>query len=61
MDKRPDPVRVYEHAVRAGDRRLASLIAGRIFRGRSSPSVDCEQPPLGALESLRRLREHLGI
>jgi hypothetical protein len=41
------PLRALEHALRAGDRRLADLIAARLFPG--------------AHRALRRLRRHLGI
>jgi hypothetical protein len=41
------PLRALEHALRAGDRRLADLIAARLFPG--------------AYRTLRRLRRHLGI
>jgi hypothetical protein len=45
------PLRVLEHALRAGDRRLADLIAARLF-----PSVSP-----AALRTLVGLRERLGI
>jgi hypothetical protein len=41
------PLRALEHALRAGDRRLADLIAARLFPG--------------AHRTLLRLRQHLGI
>jgi hypothetical protein len=45
------PLRVLEHALRAGDRRLADLIAARLY-----PAV---VPP--ALTTLAVLRQRLGI
>ena len=41
------PLRAFEHALRAGDRRLADLIAVRLFPG--------------AHRTLLRLRQQLGI
>lgn len=63
MDQRPDPLRAYADAVRAGDRRLAALIAARVFRrGRGPASADGSGAPSpAARETLRRLRDHLGI
>jgi hypothetical protein len=65
MERHPDPLRAYAHAVRAGDHRLAGLIAARVFRrgrGRTEPDEDPLTPPSpAALATFRRLREHLGI
>lgn len=69
MTAPPDPLRAYANAVRAGDRRLAALIASRVFRGgpEAPAAGDAETAPAPvpaspvAQETVRRLREHLRI
>ncbi|UTI65204.1 hypothetical protein NBH00_03100 [Paraconexibacter antarcticus] len=67
MEHRPDPLRAYANAVRAGDRRLAGLIAARVFRRdrrRAAAPLPPEAgggPTPAARETFRRLRDHLGI
>ncbi|WP_354699019.1 hypothetical protein DSM112329_04720 [Paraconexibacter sp. AEG42_29] len=62
MDHRPDPLRAYADAVRAGDNTLAALIAHRVFRRSHTRDPDAAAPPSqAARDTLRRLRDHLGI
>jgi len=62
MDQRPDPLRAYIDAIRAGDRRLASLIAARVFRRRRATGpAGIESPSPAARDTVRRLRDQLGI
>lgn len=56
----PDPLRVFEHAVKAGDRRLAALIADRLFPW-VRRSVDPDQAPVGAKRAVDRLRKRLDL
>jgi hypothetical protein len=60
MPQRPDSLAAYADAVRAGDHRLAALIAQRLFpwvRGRSRPA----ELPAAAHRVVERLRERLGL
>ncbi len=66
MERHPDPLRAYVHALRAGDQRLAGLIAARVFRRGRAPGPSLAGDPLtppspAALATFRRLRDHLGL
>jgi hypothetical protein len=50
-----DPLRVFVHALRAGDWRLAELLAARLFARPPMPRLD------GAHRTFLRLRFELGI
>lgn len=56
----PDPLAAYADAVRAGDRRLATLIAQRLFPW-VRRSRQAERLPSGAHRALAELRERLGL
>jgi hypothetical protein len=60
MRPRPDPLKAYADAVRAGDRRLADLIAERLFPWVRRP-VDPDRLPAPARRAFERLRRSLGL
>lgn len=60
-----DPLAVYVHALRAGDRRLADLIGGRLFpwarRRAAGPGAPPVPPSPAARRTVERLLRSLGL
>jgi hypothetical protein len=56
----PDPLTVYLDAIRAGESRLAELIAQRLFPWTRPRTVARDAPP-GARRALERLIRSLGL
>jgi hypothetical protein len=61
MPPRPDPLKVYFHAIAAGDHPLAGALAARLFPWRRRPADPDRAPAEAALATILRLARVLHL
>jgi hypothetical protein len=61
MHRHPDPLKVYFHAIAAGDHPLAGALAARLFPWRRRPADPDRAPAEAALSTVLRLARALRL